>query len=155
MRNKLGGFCLLTAFVLTSLAMPAMAGTTQPVKRVQTPKYDVSKETTLDGTVSSVKTFAPGKLVGGHLFLATGSKTVDAHLGPYALKGVHGVNVSTGEKVKLVGVMSSFHGNQVFLVRKVETENATFTVRNEKGFPLLMGAQQSSKKLTAVKGGSR
>ncbi len=155
MRNKLGGICLLTALVVALLAVPAMAGTTQPVKRVSTPKYDVSKEVTLDGTVSSVKTKAPGKLVGGHLFLSSGSKTVDGHLGPYALTGVHGVKVSAGEKVKLVGVMSTFRGSQVFLVRKVETENASYTIRNEHGFPLLMGAQQPNHKLTAVKGGSR
>jgi hypothetical protein len=155
MRNKLGGFCLLTALVITSLAVPTKAATSHPVKRVPTPAYDVTKEVTLNGTVSSVKASAPGKMVGGHLFLASGNKTVDGHLGPYALTGPHGVKVTAGEKVKLVGVMSTFRGSQVFLVRTVEAGDRTYTIRNEHGFPLLMGAQQSTHKLTAVKGGSR
>ena len=33
MRNKLGGFCLLTALVISSFAVPPKAATTQPVKR--------------------------------------------------------------------------------------------------------------------------
>jgi hypothetical protein len=144
MRNKLGGFCLLTALAIALLALPSLAGTTQPVKRVSSPAYDVSKEVTLSGTVSSVKASVPGKMLGGHLFLASGSSTVDAHLGPYALKGTHGVKVNQGEKVKLVGVMTNLHGSQVFLVRKVEAGDRTYTIRNEKGFPVLMGATQAT-----------
>ncbi len=152
MRNKLGGLCLLTALVITSLAAPAMAGTTQPVKRVSTPKYDVSKEITLDGTVASVKASVPGKLLGGHLFLTSGT---DAHLGPFALSGSHGVKVSPGQKVTLVGVMTTFHGSQVFLVRTVESGDKTYTIRNERGFPLIMGVQPPKSSLTPFKGGSR
>jgi hypothetical protein len=152
MRNKLGGFCLLTALVVSSFAAPVMAGTTQPVKRVSTPAYDVTKETTLNGTVSSVKTSVPGKMIGAHLFLTTGT---DAHLGPYALAGPHGVKLNAGEKVKLVGVMSTFHGSQVFLVRTIESGDRTYTIRNEHGFPLLMGATQATKSGSIAKGGSR
>ena len=103
MRKLLGGFCLLTALVVSSLAVPSRAATT-PAKRVVTPVYDASKEVTLAGTVSSVKTSVAGKLAGAHLFLTSGTGTVDAHLGPFALNGPHGVKVSAGQQVKLVGV---------------------------------------------------
>lgn len=152
MRNKLGGICLLTALVIASLAGPAMAGTTQPVKRVSTPKYDASKETTINGTVASIKVSVPGRMTGAHLFLTSGT---DAHLGPYAMNGSHGVKVSAGQQVKLVGVMTSFRGSQVFLVRTVDTGSKTYTVRNEHGFPVIMGVAAPSRSLTAVKGGAR
>src|ERR1700733_6362027 len=54
MRNKLGGFCLLTALVITSFAAPLNAST-KPLKRtVIAPRYEVSKEVTLEGTIQSV-----------------------------------------------------------------------------------------------------
>lgn len=155
MRNKLGGLCLLTAFVLTSLAVPAMAGTTQPVKRASAPTYDATKEVTLSGTVSSVKASAPGKMPGGHLFLASGANVTDVHLGPFALNGVHGLKVSPGEEVKIVGVMTSFHGSQVFLARTVEANGNTTTIRNRRGFPQLMGATQATHTLSLAKAGAR
>ena len=154
MRKLLGGFCLLTALVVSSLAVPSRAATT-PAKRVVTPVYDASKEVTLAGTVSSVKTSVAGKLAGAHLFLTSGTGTVDAHLGPFALNGPHGVKVSAGQQVKLVGVMTTRHGSQVFLVRTLESGSKTYTIRNEHGFPLLMGAQQPTHTVTVAKGGAR
>jgi hypothetical protein len=154
MRNLLGGFCLLTALVVSPFAAPSRAATAA-AKRVSTPVYDASKEVTLAGTVSSVKASVAGKLAGGHLFLSSGTGTVDAHLGPFALNGPHGVKVSPGQQVKLVGVMTTLHGSQVFLVRTLEAGSKTYTIRNEHGFPLLMGAQPPARTLTAVKGGAR
>jgi len=154
MRKLLGGFCLLTALIVSSLAVPTRAATT-PAKRVSSPVYDASKEVTLAGKVSSVKASVTGKLPGAHLFLTSGTGAVDAHLGPFALNGPHGVKVSPGQQVKLVGVMTTVHGSQVFLVRTLEAGSKTYTIRNEHGFPLLMGAQSPTHTLTAVKGGAR
>jgi hypothetical protein len=156
MRNKLGGFCLLTALVISSsFAVPTKAATTQPVKRAPMPRYDASKEVTLKGTVSIVKASVSGSVMGGHLLLSSGNKTVDAHLGPFALRGAAGVKVSPGEQVKLVGVMTTLHGNQIFLVRTIETANTTYTIRNEHGAPLLMGAKEPDHRLSLAKGGAR
>ena len=116
MRNKLGGLCLLTALVITSLAAPAMAGTTQPVKRVSTPKYDVSKEITLDGTWQVSRRLYPENCSAVIWFPHREPMHTS---GPFALSGSHGVKVSPGQKVTLVGVMTTFHGSQVFLVRTV------------------------------------
>jgi hypothetical protein len=154
MRNLLGGLCLLTALVVSPFAAPTRAATA-PAKRVPTLVYDASKEVSLTGTVYSVKNSVSGKLAGGHLFLSSGTGTVDAHLGPFALNGPRGVKVSPGEQVKLVGVMTTFHGSQVFLVRTLEAGSKTYAIRNEHGFPLLMGAQQATHTPTLAKGGSR
>ena len=156
MNKVLGGLSLLTILVISSLAVPSRAATNQPVKKaVQGPSYDARKEITLSGTVSSVKNSVPGKLMGGHLFLSSGTGTVDAHLGPFALRGRESVKLTSGEQVKLVGVMSTFHGSQVFLVRTVEAGGHTYNIRNEKGFPQLMGAVQPTHTLSLAKGGSR
>jgi len=156
MNKVLGGLSLLTILVISSLAVPSRAATNQPVKKaLQGPTYDARKETTISGTVSGVKESVPGKLMGGHLFLSSGTGTVDAHLGPFALRGRESVKLTAGEQVKLVGVMSTFHGSQVFLVRTLEADGHTYQIRGAKGMPHLMGATQPTHAVSVLKGGSR
>jgi len=156
MKKVLGGLGLFTILAFFSLAVSVQAATVSTPKRAVTPRYDASKEVTLGGTVSSVKKVVPGKLSGGHLFLATSSGSVDAHLGPYALRGSHAIPVTSGQKVTLVGVMTTVKGSKVFLVRTIKSGDDTYTIRNEHGFPLLLGAAPASKSLVlSAKGGAR
>ncbi len=155
MKKVLGGFgCLgLLAFLLASVS--AQAATVVAPRRVATPEYNASKEITLEGNVTSVKGSVPGRLAGGHMFVATSRGTIDGHLGPYALRGTHRISVATGAHVTLVGVMTTVKGSQVFLVRTVNTGAKTYTIRNIHGFPILLSATQPTKQLTALTGGRR
>jgi len=138
---------LLAFFFVTA---SAQAATDTAPKKIATPAYDASKEITLEGNISSVNKFVPGKLMGGHVFVATSKGTIDGHLGPFALNGAHSVAIAAGQHIKMVGVMTTARGGQVFLVRSIESGTVTYTIRNEHGFPFLLGAQQPTKKITFV-----
>ena len=141
MRNKLGGFCLLTALVITSLAAPLYAGNTKAFKRtVVAPRYEASKEVTMEGTIQGlVRKPAPGTMMGAHLTVSTSKGTIDAHIGDFVLKGAHPYAPAVGQSVKLTGVMTTINNKSVFLTRTVETGNRTVQVRTERGYLILPG----------------
>ena len=120
------------------------------------PPIRCRKEVTLKGTVSSVKASVPGSDAGRSSVSHVREQARLTHTsGPLLYEGAHGVKVSPGEQVKLVGVMTTLHGNQVFLVRTIETGNRTYTIRNEHGVPLLMGAKEPDHRLSLATGGAR
>jgi hypothetical protein len=140
MRKLYGGVILFASMALLAIAVPAGAQTTaQTTSRaaVPAPRYEASKEVTLQGNVLDVVTKAPaGKLIGAHVIVATSSGDVDAHLGVYALKGTNALTLTPGERVQLVGVMTTAGANQVFLVRTIQAGSQTHQIRNVHGFLL-------------------
>ena len=96
--------------------------------------YDVSKEITLNGTVTSLLAKPePGMVMGAHLVIATSSGRVDASLGRWALIGKGALSASAGQTVTVTGVMKTIRNQQVFLARTVKVDGQVFTVRNERG----------------------
>ncbi|MGC1684001.1 MAG: hypothetical protein WA734_00125 [Candidatus Acidiferrales bacterium] len=153
--KKLSGvlWCLgVVAFLMVSVRTQAAAVTNN---RVASPLYVVSKEVTLEGNVSAVKALMPGHIPGGHMVVITSKGTIDGHLGPYALNGKNRISVPVGAHVKIVGVMATIHGSQVFLVRTIDTGTNKYTIRSEHGFLLIPGAVQPTKSINFVspKGG--
>jgi DNA/RNA endonuclease YhcR with UshA esterase domain len=135
MRNSLVRLCLLTALFVTLPAVLLAANETSPRRVAHTPRYDAAKEVTLEGTVESLVTKpAPGKVLGGHLMVSTAKGTVDGQIGAFVLRGSHAFTATPGEKVKITGVMTTFHGQQAFLVRTIEIPDRTVVVRDAHGF---------------------
>jgi hypothetical protein len=154
MRKLLGGVGLTTLMAFSFLAAPVEAQTAATAKKNTARKYDAPNETTLNGTVKSViSNPTSGMLIGVHLILTTSSGTVDADLGPFALKGSTPVSVSAGAAVTVVGVMMPVRNSQVFMTRTVQAGGQTYTLRNENGFPHvpLTGTPST----TPVRGGLR
>jgi hypothetical protein len=137
MKKLLGGLGLLTLMAFFVFTGPSQAATATK-KITVTPKnaYDVSKEITLTGTVSDVvKKPSAGMLLGTHLTLATTSKgSVDAHIGSYAGRDKHLDSLAAGQSIKAVGMMLTLKQGQVFIVRTIEVNDETITVRNKNGF---------------------
>ena len=156
MRNKLGGFCLLTALVITLLAAPLNAGTSKTFKRtVVAPRYEVSKEVTLEGTIQSVvKKPTPGSMLGTHLMVSTSKGTVDAHIGFFVTRGPHAYTPTVGESVKIVGVTTTINHKEIFLTRTIETGSRTVQVRTKTGFLIVPGVKGRMVK-TSTTGGAR
>jgi hypothetical protein len=124
---------LLTGLLFATLAVPLGA----QVARQPHTYYDLSKEVTLNGTVSEVLTkAAPGTLPGSHLLFATSSGKVDASLGRFALQGKNPVSVAPGKDVAITGVMKTIRGNNVFLARIVKVDGKAYTLRSQHGVPL-------------------
>jgi DNA/RNA endonuclease YhcR with UshA esterase domain len=157
MNTVLGRFGLVALAAFSVFAVAAQADTVAAPKKVApAPRYQVSKEITLEATVTNVvKVGGKGTLAGGHLVLNTPKGTLDGVLGPFALRGTRAMPVTAGEHVKVVGVMTTVRNMNVFLVRTVETGNHTYNIRNERGFPLLAGSPAEPSKATIITGGRR
>lgn len=116
------------------LAMFAVPLTAQPG---DPHAYDVSREVTLNGTISAVVTkTTPGMLMGAHLVLTTTSGTVDASLGRWALQGKHPLSVSSGQQVEVTGIMETIKGKEVFIARTVKSGGNVYTLRNQHGIEI-------------------
>jgi hypothetical protein len=130
-----GPFVLLA---LSLFALPIYAQTTAVKTRTAVPpRYDITKEVKLSGTVSNVvkvPTREMNMVAGSHLIVATKSGEVDASLGQFALRGKGALSVTPGQQVEVTGVMKTEKGKQVFVTRLVQAEGHTYTIRNEHGF---------------------
>ncbi len=97
-------------------------------------QYDVSKEVTFSGTVSSVlHKPAPGMIWGSHLMVETVFGRLDASLGRFGLEGKGALSVIPGQQIELTGVMKTVRDKEVFVVRSVKADGETYTMRNEHG----------------------
>jgi hypothetical protein len=137
MKKLLGGLGLLTLMAFSVFAVPSQADTVTKPKTVVTPRYryDVSKEVTLKGTISTVvKKPSTGTLIGKHLILATSSGSVDAHIGTYAGRDKRLDTLAPGQSVSAVGVKMNVKGKSVFIVRTIEVDGQSIAVRNQRGF---------------------
>jgi|HubBroStandDraft_2_1064218.scaffolds.fasta_scaffold496726_1 hypothetical protein len=117
---------LLSGLLVAILAVPLGA---QPVPKAQ-PYYDIAREVTLNGTVSSVAS------KNSHLILATASGPVDANLGRWGLMGKGSLHVAAGQQVAVTGVMKTYKDRQVFLARTVKVGGQVYVMRNERGIPM-------------------
>jgi hypothetical protein len=118
---------LLTGLLFAILVVPLNAADSDS-------RYDVSKEVTLSGTVSSVlHKAAPGMTWGSHLIVETASGRLDASLGRFGLEGKGALSVTPGQQIELTGVMKTVRDKEVFVVRRVKANGKTYTMRNEHG----------------------
>jgi hypothetical protein len=120
------------------------------------PWYDITKEVTLTGTVTSVvKTPARGTeaVFGSHLIVETNSGVVDTSLGKYALKGKGALSLTTGDRVQLIGIMKTVRDKQVFIARVILTKGHAYALRNEHGLAYLPSAREGTANSEA-KGGT-
>ena len=102
---------LLTGLLFAILVVPLNAADSDS-------RYDVSKEVTLSGTVSSVlHKPAPGMIWGSHLMVETIFGRLDASLGRFGLEGKGALSVTPGQQIELTGVMKAVRDKEVFVVR--------------------------------------
>jgi hypothetical protein len=151
---------LLTGLLLAILAVPLSA---QPTESPAF--YDVAREITLRGTVSSVQTAAAARsmtarsmtarsMTGCRLRLSTASGVVEADLGRWGLRGKGSLSVAAGQQVEVTGVMKTLDGKQTFLVRTVKAGGQIYMIRNEHGISVSPQARERASQKAAQKGGS-
>jgi len=144
-------FAVVCALALLSLISPLSAGAAET--RTAGPYYDISKEVTLHGTVSSVLTKpSKGMIMGSHLLIQTGVGPLDVSLGRFALQGRGALSVEPGKQVEVTGVMKTLNGKQVFITRTVTVDGRAYTMRNEHGISLSPKARERAGEKTAHQG---
>jgi DNA/RNA endonuclease YhcR with UshA esterase domain len=124
-------------------------------KTVAHPWYDVSREVTLAGTVTSVvKTTTPEmKMLGGaHLIVQTKSGAIDASLGGFVMRGKGALSINEGERVQVTGVVKIVNGKEVLLTRLVQANGHQYVLRNEHGFLIGHAAHSGTAKPEAEGG---
>jgi hypothetical protein len=155
MKRLSAGLCLLALLSAISLLAPVQtaANDKKPFS------YDVSKEVTLNGTVSSVLerpagalSKSSGMIMGSHLMLATSSGPVDASMGKFALTGKGAIHVGAGQQIEVTGVMKTIKDKEVFLVRSVKVGDEVYTIRNERGVPVSPQGRERASRKTAGEG---
>jgi hypothetical protein len=153
MKPLFTGLCALALLFLISSTPPVQAQTAAIETRPAEPYYDVAREVTLKGTVSSVLTKpSPGMIMGSHLLLATASGEVDASLGRFGLLGKGALSVAAGQQVELTGVMKTLMDKQVFVARTVKVGEHVYTMRTEHGIQISPQARERASQKTAQKG---
>lgn len=140
---------VLTAFLLAITVLPLAA---QPVREAH-PFYDITKETTIRGAVSSVlPRHSAGTIPGAHLVLATAFGEVDASLGRWGLQGKGALSVRVGQQVELTGIMKTIREKQLFVARTVKVGSRIYTIRNQHGIAVSPQARERMAHQTAQKG---
>ena len=158
MNSQFPAFGRLAVLALCLFATPIHAQTAEGTPKFAPPsKYDVAKEVTLIGTVSSVvqKTTPTMQILGGsHLILETTSGKIDASLGAYTMNAEGALSVAPGQQVQVTGVMKTIRDQQVFVTRLVQVNGHLYKIRNEHGF-VLAPTPRKSAATPESKGGQR
>lgn len=115
--------------------------------------YDLTKEITVQGTISKIDTSKAGGPIGTHILLQTAQGTVDVHLGYGQVAKPDYLGISEGQGVRVVGMMESIGDASVLLARILTTPNRIFILRNEHGIPFRAVPRRSSSVPTTLKGG--
>lgn len=142
------------AFLMSAcLATQANAQSRSTATRANGPfSYDVSKEVTLKGIVTSVGNKSEaGRAMANHVLVATASGTLEANLGRFAFAGKEPLSIGPGQEVELTGVMTGQPGHEIFITRTVKTGNQVYTLRNERGFALSAQSRERTAQMQAQK----
>ena len=138
---------VLSALLLAITTLPITA---QPAREAH-PYYDISKEVTISGSVSSILT-QYRTMPGAHLLLATASGEVDASLGRWGLQGKGALSVRVGQQLEVTGVVKMIREKQVFVARTVKVGSHVYTIRNEHGIAVSPQARGRMAHQTAQEG---
>jgi hypothetical protein len=149
MSRKLQGLGLaaLLALALNAGAAHAQAAAATSTKSAVPPRYDISKEVTLNATVETLPSKShltqPGAKTA--FMLQTTGGLVEGRLTPFVLSGSGAISITVGEHVQVTGVMTTAMNNkQVFVIRTIQTGGRTYAIRDQHGFPLEHPAQNTS-----------
>ena len=139
--NRIRKFVMFTAtagllWASTANAQNSAQETTAASADAIAPAYNLAKEVKIQGTIQRIDQAVPTGPIGTHILIQTTQGVVDAHLGygPAASPGFLGI--SEGQSVTVVGMTENFGGNNVLLVRLLQTPTRIFILRNEHGTPV-------------------
>lgn len=138
---------ILAAGIVAACLLAATPLLGQPRGRGQAaPRYDLSTETTVNGTVESVdQVTGPGGgrgrrgLGGTHIALRTGAAAIEVHLGPTAFMNEKKVAVAKGDVLEILGSRVTIDDEPVFLAKEVKKGDSVWTLRDAAGLPLWAG----------------
>ncbi len=122
---------VLSALTLTFVCLPVAAA------QANSPKYDLTTETKMKGTVQELKLPEKGsEKEAAHLTLKSGDNTIDVYLCPKAFLDDMGSNITKGDEVSLTGSKVKQGDADLVLAREVIKGSDTLVLRDDKGKPI-------------------
>ena len=106
--------------------------TQQDVQQLRS--YNVSRETSLLGTVVKFATASDTPPMGAHVILQTSSGQIDVHLGNAKVLQAGHLELNPGDSVRVVGETLALGDSTYFAARIVQKGTQAVAVRNTKGF---------------------
>ncbi len=133
-----------TKSLLSVLAPPILIATTllatpsSPAQEKASPSrsYDVSRETTLVGTVLTYSSSSKSAPLGPRITVQTSAGVIDVHLGDARFLAARRFTIQPGDTVRIIGEDITFGGSTEFMARIVQKGTLALTVRTTKGFPI-------------------
>ena len=108
--------------------------------------YDVSRETTLVGTVTAYSPSGQTAPRGAHVTLQTSAGSVDVHLGDDRLLAANHFTIQPGDTLRIIGENVAFGPGVQFVARIVQNGTNALQVRSVRGIPLSYAPPRGSVK---------
>jgi hypothetical protein len=106
-------------------------------------RYDMARETILQGTVVSYTEASSQPPIGAHVTVETPSGIVDVHLGPASYLRSNHFSLAAGDSVRFVGASIPTKEGNVFLARIAQHGTQAIAVRSARGFLLAATAARA------------
>ena len=120
-----------SALTLTLVCLPVAAA------QANAPKYDLTTETKMKGTVQELKLPEKGgDKEAAHITLKSGDTTIDVYLCPKSFLDDMGSNLAKGDEVSLTGSKIKQGDADMVLAREVVKGSDTLVLRDDKGKPV-------------------
>lgn len=116
--------------------------------------YQVGREVTLVGTVSSVVENSKTGPLGTHVMVQAASGLVDVHIGSAKYLTMNNLNLKSGDSVRILGENFAVGADTVFYARIVQDGTAAIAVRSPKGMPLWKNGKRLATKANANREGA-
>jgi hypothetical protein len=124
------------AAALAAFLAAAGSVSAQTAPQADASVYQIGREVTLVGTVSSVVENSKTGPLGTHVMVQTPSGLVDVHVGSSKYLAVNKLNLKSGDSVRILGENFAVGTDTVFYARIVQDGTAAVAVRSPKGMPL-------------------
>ena len=98
--------------------------------------YDISREVTIVGTVSTFSENSQTPPLGPHVVVQTGPGSLDIHLGNASLLDAHHFTLNSGDSVRIIGETVPFGSGTQFVARIIQKGNQALLLRTPHGVPL-------------------
>ena len=118
-----------------ALAAASGAGA-QTAPQAMSSVYQVGREVSVVGTVSSVVENSKTGPLGTHVMVQSASGLVDVHVGSAKYLEMNKLNLKSGDSVRILGENFMVGTDTVFYARIVQDGTAAVAVRSPKGMPL-------------------
>jgi hypothetical protein len=124
------------AVALAAFFAAAGLASAQTAPQADASQYQVGREVTLVGIVSSVVENSKTGPLGTHVVVQSASGLVDVHVGSAKYLTMNKLDLKSGDSVRILGENFTVGSDTVFYARIVQDGTAAVAVRSPKGMPL-------------------